>query len=72
MANAPFKFGAENGLAYFEQIGWTPLEVESILLAANRFRRLPFWYRVAARLPQPDPRNPGNARWSAVTRLTAR
>lgn len=69
LENAPFKFGAENGLAYFEDLGWNPVEAESVLLAANRFRRLPFWYRVAARLPQPDPRNPGNQRWSAVTRL---
>ncbi|OHV04541.1 class I SAM-dependent methyltransferase [Mycobacterium talmoniae] len=67
--NAPFRFGAANGLAYFEELGWNPIEAESVLLAANRFHRLPFWYRVAARLPQPDPRNPGNTRWSAVTRL---
>lgn len=69
MTNAPFRFGAHNGLRYFEDLGWNPVEAESVLLAANQFHRLPFWYRVAARLPQPDPRNPGNQRWSAVTRL---
>ncbi|MGH3967064.1 MAG: class I SAM-dependent methyltransferase [Mycobacterium sp.] len=69
MANAPFRFGAENGLAFFEDLGWNPVEAESVLLAAQRFRRLPPWYRFLARFPQPDPRNPGNSRWSAVTRL---
>lgn len=69
MANAPFMFGAENGLGFFEDLGWTTVEAESVLLAAHRFQRLPFWYRIAARLPQPDPYRPGNSRWSAVTRL---
>jgi methyltransferase (TIGR00027 family) len=69
MANAPFKFGAENGLGFFEDLGWTTLEAESVMLAAHRFQRLPFGYRVAARLPQPDPYRPGNSRWSAVARL---
>ncbi len=72
MANAPFKFGPENGLAYFEDLGWNPVETEAVLHAAHRFRRLPFPYRFAAYLPQPDPRNPGNKRWSAVTRLAPR
>lgn len=70
MANAPFKFGPENGLAYFEDLGWKPVETEAILQAAHRFGRLPFPYRFAAYLPEPDPRNPGNKRWSAVTRLS--
>lgn len=69
MANAPFRFGAENGLAYFEDLGWKPVETEPILQAAHCFGRLPFPYRFAAYLPTPDPRNPGNKRWSAVTRL---
>lgn len=70
MANAPFRFGPDNGLAYFEELGWKPVETEPILQAAHRFGRLPFPYRFAAYLPAPDPRNPGNKRWSAVTRLT--
>jgi methyltransferase (TIGR00027 family) len=69
MQNAPFKFGPANGIAYFEDLGWKPLEVESVLSAAHRFRRLSPWYRFLASLPQPDPRNPGRIRWSAVTRL---
>jgi methyltransferase (TIGR00027 family) len=69
MQNAPFKFGPANGIAYFENLGWKPLEVEPILSAAHRFHRLSPWYRFLASLPQPDPRKPGRMRWSAVTRL---
>jgi methyltransferase (TIGR00027 family) len=70
MQNAPFKFAPENGLAYFEDLGWKTVEVESVFSAAHRFHRLPLWLRVLARLPQPDPRNPGDKTWSAVARLT--
>jgi methyltransferase (TIGR00027 family) len=70
LQNAPFKFAPENGVAYFEELGWRVLEVEQLLLAANRFRRLPLLMRLAAWLPQPDPRDPGNRPWSAVALLT--
>jgi methyltransferase (TIGR00027 family) len=70
MASAPFKFAPENGLAYFEDLGWTTVEVESVFSAAYRFHRLPWWLRIVAPLPQPDPRKPGNKTWSAVARLT--
>lgn len=70
LQNAPFKFAPENGLAYFEELGWTVLEAESLLLAANRFRRLPFFMRPAAWGPQPDPRHPGKRPWSAAALLT--
>ena len=68
--NAPFKFAPENGLAYFEELGWRTLEVESSLMAAKRFRRLPLSMRLVARLPQPDPRRPGARQpYSAVARF---
>ena len=54
MQNAPLKFAPENGLAYFEDLGW----------------RLPLWFRLLSRLPQPDPGNHGDKPWSAVARLT--
>jgi hypothetical protein len=68
--NAPFKFAPENGVAFFEDLGWRTLEVESLLVAAHRFRRLPIFMRPAAWLPQPDPRHPGGKAWSAVALLT--
>jgi methyltransferase (TIGR00027 family) len=71
MDNAPFKFAPVNGLAYFEDLGWKTVEVESEFTAAYRLHRLPLWLRLLARLPQPDPRNPGEtSSWSAVARLT--
>ena len=71
LRNAPFKFAPENGVGYFENLGWRPNEVESVFVAARRFRRLPWFLRLVARLPQPDPHRPPVRRpWSAVTRLT--
>jgi methyltransferase (TIGR00027 family) len=68
--NAPFKFAPENGIAFFEQLGWRTLEVESLLVAAHRFRRLPILMRPAAWLPQPDPRHPRGRPFSVVALLT--
>lgn len=71
LQNAPFKFAPTNGLGYFEDLGWHPVEVESVFDAAYRFHRLPWMYRLAAHLPQPDAHRPPEKRpWSAVVRLT--
>ncbi len=67
--NAPFKFAPENGLAYFEDLGWRTVEAESLFVAAHRFHRLPVFMRPAAWLPQPDPRHPGSKAWSAAALL---
>jgi hypothetical protein len=70
LQNAPFKFAPDNGLAYFEDLGWHTIEVESLFAAANRFGRLPLVMRPFAWLPQPNPRRPVGRAWSAVARLT--
>ena len=70
MRNAPIKFSPANGLAFFENLGWSTAAIESLMTAARRFRRLPPLLRLAARLPQPDPRSPGNKMWSAVACVT--
>jgi methyltransferase (TIGR00027 family) len=72
LQNAPFKFAPENGLAYFEDLGWRVVEVESLFVAARRFRRLPLSMRSIAWLPQPDPRHPGSARRGSATALLTR
>ncbi|WP_099243594.1 SAM-dependent methyltransferase [Mycobacterium sp. shizuoka-1] len=64
--NAPFRFSPANGLAFFENLGWETVAVESVLTAARRFGRLSVLMRLVAALPQPDPRRPGNKAWSAV------
>ncbi|OBG58752.1 MULTISPECIES: SAM-dependent methyltransferase [unclassified Mycobacterium] len=68
--NAPFKFAPENGLAFFEDLGWRVAQAQSLFVAANRFRRLPIFMRPLAWLPQPDPRHPGSRPWSATVLLT--
>jgi O-methyltransferase involved in polyketide biosynthesis len=70
LQNAPFKFAPENGLSFFEDLGWRTVEVESLFMAARRLGRLPLFMRPGAWLPQPDPRRPGSRVWSAVALLT--
>jgi methyltransferase (TIGR00027 family) len=72
MQNAPFIFAPDNGLAYFEQLGWRILEWDYLMAAAKRFRRLPLFMRPALWGPQPDPRHPGKRPWSATALLTRR
>ena len=67
--SAPFTFAPPNGLAYFEDLGWRPVEFDSVFTAAHRFHRLPLWMRPLAWLPQPDPRKPGDNTYSGVVRL---
>ncbi|MGE0214421.1 class I SAM-dependent methyltransferase [Mycolicibacterium sp.] len=70
LKNAPFKFAPAEGVRYFEERGWHTMEVESIFAVAARLRRLPWYLRLIARLPQPDPRHPPpNRPWNAVVRL---
>ena len=70
LQNAPFKFAPDNGLAYFEDLGWRTVEVQSLLEGAYRLDRLPNFMRPLAWLPQPDPRHPGRRAWSAAALLT--
>jgi methyltransferase (TIGR00027 family) len=69
LENAPFRFAPDNGVAYFEDLGWRCVNVESLLVAARRFHRLPLFMRAVARLPQPDPRRPGGRPWNAAAIL---
>ena len=68
--NAPFIFAPENGLAYFEDLGWRVLESEHLMAAAKRFRRLPIFMWPAMWGPQANPRHPGRKPWSATALLT--
>jgi methyltransferase (TIGR00027 family) len=67
--NAPFKFAPENGLAYFEDLGWRIVEAESVLEAAYRLHRLPIWMRPLV-WRRSDLRRPGGKPTSAVALLT--
>ena len=70
LQNAPFKFAPEDGLAYFENLGWRTVEAEALYLAARRFGRLPMVMRPWSWLPEPNPRHPGRRAWSAAALLT--
>jgi methyltransferase (TIGR00027 family) len=70
LTNAPLKFAPANGIAFFEALGWRVVQVQSIFRAAVHFRRLPWFLRPFALLPEPNPRNLGRARWSGVVQLT--
>lgn len=73
LQNAPFIFAPENGLAYFEDLGWRVLESEYLMAAAKRFRRLPVFMWPALWGPQPNPRHLSKWRpWSATALLTRR
>ena len=68
--SAPFVFAPENGLAFFEELGWRTVEAESVLEAAHRLHRLPLFMRPLAWLPEVDLRNPGNRPSSAIALFT--
>ena len=70
MQNAPFRFAPDNGLAFFEDLGWRVTQAETLSVAARRLRRLPWMMRARAWMPAPDPRRPGSREWSAVALLT--
>jgi methyltransferase (TIGR00027 family) len=70
--NAPVTFGPSDGIGFFEQAGWMVESFSSQLAAAAEWNRLPPFMRLLARLPQPNPRRPGRAPWSAVLRLQHR
>jgi len=59
MKNAPFKFAPENGVAFFENLGWRVVDAESLMVAARRLDRLPMLLRPATWVPQ-NLRHPGN------------
>jgi methyltransferase (TIGR00027 family) len=63
-ANAPPKFGPEEGTDFFLPHGWEPVSVDSLLKTAARLGRLPFGLRLIAFLPEPP--RPGKRPWSGA------
>ncbi len=64
-AQAPLKFGPQEGPNFFVPHGWQPVAVESVLKTAARVKRLPPWMRILAALPELAGRQ-GSRPWSAV------
>jgi methyltransferase (TIGR00027 family) len=67
-ASAPMKFGPKEGPEFFTRSGWKPADVRSLLKTGARLRRLPFWLRLMALLPESKGAQ-GNRPWSAVCLL---
>jgi methyltransferase (TIGR00027 family) len=67
--NAPMKFAPPDGVAFFETLGWRAKDIRSMFREAVRLKRVPLVLRLFSLVPDPDPRHPGNARWSAVVRF---
>ena len=66
-AGAPYRFAPPEGPSFFNAFGWKPIQVESLLKTAARLKRLPFFLRLIALLP--DSRGRGTQPWSAVCLL---
>ena len=67
-AGAPYVFAPQEGPAFFEQCGWAPDEVRSLLKTAHRLGRLPLALRMLAMLPEPAGPH-GSRPWAGVVVL---
>jgi methyltransferase (TIGR00027 family) len=65
-AKSPLIFAPAEGPRFFERAGWTPVEMNSVLRAAARAKRLAFLFRLFALFPDPKDGKAGKRPWSAV------
>src|SRR5437762_2182540 len=70
-AGAPFLFAPHEGAAFFTSLGWTAVEVKSILKAAGKLGRLPIGLRLLSLLPESSA-PAGSRPWSGVVLLSRR
>jgi methyltransferase (TIGR00027 family) len=68
-AGSPLKFGPSEGPDFFRTAGWKPVEVYSMLKTAAKLKRLPFFLRLMALLPESNG-GQGKRPWGAVVLLT--
>jgi methyltransferase (TIGR00027 family) len=68
-AGSPLKFGPEEGPDFFKASGWKAAEVYSMLKTAAEIKRLPFFLRLMALLPESKGRQ-GSRPWGGVCHLT--
>jgi methyltransferase (TIGR00027 family) len=64
-AGAPLKFAPAEGPAFFAPHGWRPIEVHSVLKTAARLKRLKFFMRLMALMPESNGAQ-GNRPWSGI------
>jgi methyltransferase (TIGR00027 family) len=68
-SGSPFKFAPSEGVEFFTECGWKPMEVYSLIKNPAIRSRLPWLGRLAAKLPEPSGRQ-GMRVWSAICRVT--
>ena len=66
---APFKFAPDEGPNFFLRYGWKPADVRSLLKNAARLKRLPFFLRLIALLPESESSR-RNRPWSGICLLS--
>jgi methyltransferase (TIGR00027 family) len=52
-AGAPLKFAPREGPEFFARSGWKPVEIHSVMHAAAKLNRLPFFLRLIAKISSP-------------------
>lgn len=67
-AGAPFKFGPAEGPLFFERCGWKVAGVHSLLKEAARCRRVSWFLRLMAKLPESSGKQ-GRKPWGGVCLL---
>jgi methyltransferase (TIGR00027 family) len=65
---ATLQFGPQEGPPFFLPFGWKPVEVQSLLKTAAHLRRLSFWMRLMALLPESKGEQ-GSRPWSGICLL---
>jgi methyltransferase (TIGR00027 family) len=67
-AGSPLKFAPEQGPAFFNECGWTPIDVRSMLHTAAELKRLPLLMRLFALFPDSKGTKPKQI-WGGVVQL---
>ncbi|HEX3070625.1 MAG TPA: SAM-dependent methyltransferase [Thermoanaerobaculia bacterium] len=67
-AGSPLKFAPEQGPAFFNDCGWTPIDVRSMLQTAAELKRLPLLMRLFALFPDSKGTKPKQI-WGGVVQL---
>lgn len=63
-AGMPMQWGSATGPHFFEPLGWRIVEVRSMFKEAGKRHRLPWFFQLLSRLPEPTP--PWKRPWSGV------
>jgi methyltransferase (TIGR00027 family) len=66
---APFKFAPPEGPTFFVPYGWKPVQVQSLLKNAARLKRLRWWMKLFALLPETE-KSRRDRPWSGVCLFT--